>query len=51
MHSQPGAGLGTVVAGEVVGNDEDVARRIVSFDVSEQGKVGTIPERGKLVAC
>jgi hypothetical protein len=51
MHSQPGAGLGTVMAGEVVGDDEDVARRIVSFNVSEQGNVRTIPERGKLVDC
>ncbi len=51
MHSQPGAGLGTVMAGEVVGDDDDVARGIVSFDVSERGNVGTIPERGKLVAC
>src|SRR6266851_49422 len=33
MLGQPGAGLGTVVAREVVGDDEDVARRIVGFDV------------------
>ncbi len=33
MLSQPGAGLGTVMAGEIVGDNEDVARRIVGFDV------------------
>ena len=35
MLSQPGAGLGTIVAGEVVGDDENVARRIVGFDVGK----------------
>jgi len=39
MLGQPCAGLGTVVAGEVVSDDENVARRIVGFDVSEQGNV------------
>ena len=39
MLSQPGAGLGTGVAGKVVSDDEDVTRRIVRFDVSEQGNV------------
>jgi hypothetical protein len=36
MLRQPGAGLSAVVAGKVVVDDEDVARRIVGFDVSEQ---------------
>ncbi len=39
MLSQPGAGLSTVVAGKVVRDDEDVARRIVGFDVGQQGDV------------
>jgi len=39
MLSQPGAGLGTDVAGKVVSDDVDVTRRIVRFDVSEQGNV------------
>ena len=39
MLSQPGAGLGAVMAGEIVGDHEDVARRVVGFDVSEQGDV------------
>ena len=33
MFGQPGASLGTIVTGEVVGDDEDVAGRIVGFDV------------------
>ncbi len=33
MLCQPGAGLGTVVAGEVVGDDKDVAGRVVGFDI------------------
>src|SRR5260370_9835417 len=36
MLGQPGAGLGTVVAGKGVGDDEDVARRIVGFHVPKQ---------------
>ena len=39
MLCQPGAGLSTVVAGEVVSDDEDVARRIIGFDVGQQGDV------------
>ena len=39
MLSQPRASLGAVVAGEIVGDDEDVARGIVCFDVSKQGNV------------
>ena len=39
MLCQPGAGLGTVMAGEVVGDDEDVARRIVGFDIPKQSNV------------
>ena len=46
MLRQPGAGLGTVVAGEVVSDDEDVTRRIVGFDVSEQGNVVRRVTRG-----
>jgi hypothetical protein len=39
MRSHPGASLGTVVAGQVVGDDENVARRIVGFNVSKQRDV------------
>ena len=39
MLNHPGAGLGTVMAGEVVGDDEDVAAGIVGFDSSQQGDV------------
>ena len=39
MLCQPGAGLSAVVAGEIVSDDEDVAGRIVNFDVCEQGNV------------
>jgi hypothetical protein len=39
MLSQPGAGLGAIMAGEVVGDHEDVACRIVGFDVGKQGDV------------
>ncbi len=39
MLGQPGAGLGTVVAGKVVSDDEEVARRIVGFDVGQQSNV------------
>ncbi len=46
MLGQPGAGLGTVVAGEVVGDDEDVARRIVGFDVPKQSNVVRRVARG-----
>jgi hypothetical protein len=46
MLSQPGAGLGTVVAGEVVGDDIDVARRIVGFDVCQQSDVVRRVARG-----
>ena len=31
--------MSTVVAGKIVSDDEDVARRIVRFDVSEQGNI------------
>ncbi len=33
---EPGAGLGTVVAGEIVSDDENVPVGIVGFDVLEQ---------------
>ncbi len=46
MLGQPGAGLGTVVAGEVVGDDEEVARRIVGFDVPKQSNVVRRVARG-----
>ena len=39
MLSHPGAGLGTAVTGEVVSDDEDVARGIVGFDVRKQRDV------------
>lgn len=39
MLSHPGTSLGAVVAGEVVGDQEDVAAGIVGFDVSKQGNV------------
>jgi len=46
MLSQPSVGLGTVVAGEVVGDDVDVAHRIVSFDVMKQSDVVRRGARG-----
>lgn len=39
MLSHPGARLGTAMAGEVVGDHEDVANRIIDFNVSEQSDV------------
>jgi hypothetical protein len=39
MLSQPSAGLGAVMAGEIVGDTEDVARCVVGFDVRKQGDV------------
>ena len=36
---QPGAGLSAVMAAEIISNDEDVSRRVVSFDVGERGNV------------
>jgi hypothetical protein len=36
MRGQPSTGLSTVVATEIIGNDEDVPRRIVGFNVLEQ---------------
>ncbi len=46
MLDQPSAGLGTVVTGEVVGDEEDVARRIVGFDSSQQANVVRRVARG-----
>ena len=46
MLCQPGAGLSAVVAGEIVSDDEDVAGRIVNFDVCEQGNVVRRVARG-----
>lgn len=39
MVSQPGTGLGTVVAAEIVSDHIDVADGIGHFNVSEQGNV------------
>jgi hypothetical protein len=39
MLSHPGSSLSTVVAGEVVGDDENVTDRIVGFDLLKQSKV------------
>jgi hypothetical protein len=36
---QPGAGLEARMTGEVIGDDKDVSRRVVSFDVGERGNV------------
>src|SRR5260221_13512858 len=37
MLCQPSAGLGGVVAGEGVGDEEEVGRRLVGLDVREEG--------------
>jgi hypothetical protein len=39
MLGQPGAGLSTVVAGKVVGDDEDLACCIIGVDVGKQRNV------------
>ena len=39
MLGHPGARLGTIVAGKVVSDDEDLARRIFGFDVRQEGDV------------
>ena len=39
MLLQPGAGLKARMTGEVIGDNEDVSRRVVSFDVGERGNV------------
>ena len=39
MLSHPGTSLSTSVAGKVVSDDEDVAGRIIGFDVGKQGNV------------
>src|SRR6266852_5701418 len=36
---QPGAGLSTVMAAEIISNDEDVPGRIVGFNVGQRGNV------------
>jgi hypothetical protein len=46
MTFQPGAGLQTVVTGEIIGDDEEVARGIVGFDVGEQSNVVRRVARG-----
>jgi len=35
MPFEPGARLETVVTGKIIGDDKDVTRRMVGFDVSE----------------
>ena len=46
MLSQPGAGLGTIVAGEVVGDDENVARRTArSWEYLPTSAIATPPRR------
>ena len=39
MLGQPGAGLGTAMTAEIIRDKEDIARRIVSFDVLQEGDV------------
>jgi hypothetical protein len=39
MFSHPGACLSTIVAGKIVSDDENVARRIISFYVGKQSDV------------
>jgi hypothetical protein len=39
MLCQPGASLGAIVARKIVGDDEDIAHRIISFNISQQGNV------------
>ncbi len=39
MLCQPGAGLSTVMAAEIISDNEDVARRIVSFDILKESDV------------
>jgi len=46
MLDQPSAGLGTVMTGEVVSDDEDVTCRIVGFDSSQQANVVRRVARG-----
>jgi hypothetical protein len=46
MRSHPGTSLSTVVAGKVVGDQEDIACRIVGFDVRKQRDVVRRVARG-----
>lgn len=39
MLGQPRAGLGTVVAREIVGDDEEIAGRIIGFNVSRESDI------------
>ena len=39
MLFQPGACLQAVVTTEIIGDDEDIAGRIISFDIGEQSNV------------
>ncbi len=46
MLSHPGAGLSTVMAAEIIGDHEDIACRIVGFDVLQQSDVVRRVARG-----
>jgi len=39
MLCHPGAGLSTVMAAEIIGDDEDVACRVVSFNVLKESDI------------
>ncbi len=39
MRFQPGTGLETVMAAEVIGDDEDIARGVIGLNVGQQGDV------------
>ena len=39
MLCQPGASLSAVMAGEIVGDNKDVARRVIGFDIGQEGDV------------
>ncbi len=47
MIRQPGARLQAIVTAQIVGDDEDISRRIVGFDVLEELDVVLgVPRRG-----
>ena len=47
MLFEPGAGLETGMTGEVIGDDEDVAGRIISFDIGQRSNVALGIARGR----
>ena len=47
MRFQPGAGLETVVTTEIIGDDEDVAGRIIRFDIGQRSNVALGIARGR----